>query len=181
VREQRVVTPDGRVWYVRRRWARRRPPWRRRPDGELSPEERGAAAVPDGDDLIGALAGLGSFDAEAGPLLLLGLLALAAIGVLALVGAVLRWVVPFVTANAELIGLVLAAAALLVLVDLATRPWYIEAESGRVFSPPRRVWRVHGWWRSRRAFRAVVAAAAEGRIDGEHAVVLFPDRSQAPR
>ena len=28
-RERRVVTPDGHVWYVRRRWARRRPPWSR--------------------------------------------------------------------------------------------------------------------------------------------------------
>jgi hypothetical protein len=30
-RQRRVVTPDGRVWHVRRRRAQRRPPWSRQP------------------------------------------------------------------------------------------------------------------------------------------------------
>jgi hypothetical protein len=181
VREQRVTTPDGRVWYVRRRWARRRPPWRRRPDHELSPAEREAVPVlADTDDLVGPLAGLLSFDPEAGLLLAVALLALGALAVIGAVWAVVHWVAPFVAANAVVIGLALAAVALLVLVDRGTRPWFVEAESARLFHPARRVWRVHGWWRSRRVFRAVVAAVAEGRIDGEHGVVVFPDRAEAP-
>jgi hypothetical protein len=99
---------------------------------------------------------------------------------IAAVGAAVRWVVPFVAANAGVIGLALAAAAAVVLVDRFTRPWFIEAESARLFHPPRRIWRVHGWWRSRRVFRAVVAAIAEGWIDSEHGVIAFSDRSKAP-
>jgi hypothetical protein len=39
MREQRVVTPDGHVWHVRRRWANRRLPWKRGSQAsyELSP------------------------------------------------------------------------------------------------------------------------------------------------
>jgi hypothetical protein len=181
VREQRVTTPDGRVWYVRRRWAKRQRPWKRRPDHELSPTERDAVPVlPDTDDLIGPLAGLLSVDPEVGLLLAVALLALGALGVVAAVGAVVRWVVPFVVANAVLIGLALAATAAVVLVDRFTRPWFIEAESARLSHPPRRIWRVHGWWRSRWVFRAVVAAIAEGRIDSEHGVIVFSDRAKAP-
>jgi hypothetical protein len=174
VREQRVTTPDGRVWYVRRRWAKRRPPWRRQPDHELGPAERDALPVlADVDDLVGPLAGLVSFDPEAGPLLALALLALGALAVAATVGAIVRWVVPFVAANALPIAAAAIAVAALVLVDRLTRPWYIEAESARLFRAPRRVWRVHGWRRSRRAFRAVAAAIAEGRIDDEHGAIIF--------
>jgi hypothetical protein len=92
----------------------------------------------------------------------------------------LHWVVPFVAANAVWIGLALAAITVVVLVDWLTRPWFIEAESARLFHPPRRIWRVHGWWRSRRAFRAVVAAVAEGRIDSDHGVIVLSDRSKGP-
>jgi hypothetical protein len=181
VREQRVTMPDGRVWYVRRRWAKRQAPWKRRPDHELSPTERDAVPVlADTDDLIGPLAGLLSLDSEVGLLLAVALLALGALAVVAAVGAAVRWVVPFVAANAGVIGLALAAAAAVVLVDRFTRPWFIEAESARLFHPPRRIWRVHGWWRSRRVFRAVVAAIAEGWIDSEHGVIAFSDRSKAP-
>ena len=52
MREQRVSTPDGRFWYVRRRWARRQLPGRRRKVYELSPAERAAVRVlPDSDDV----------------------------------------------------------------------------------------------------------------------------------
>ena len=180
MRQQRVTTPDGRVWYVRRRWAKRQPPWKRRPDHELSPSERDAVPVlPDTDDLIGPLAGLLSLDLEAGLLLAVALLALGALAVVAAVWAVVHWVVPFLVANAVLIGLALVAIAVVVLVDRFTRPWLIEAESARLFHPPRRIWRVHGWWRSRRVFRTVVAAIAEGRIDSEHGVIVFSDRAKA--
>jgi hypothetical protein len=67
-----------------------------------------------------------------------------------------------------------------VLLDRLTRPWFVEAELARLVDPPRRIWRVQGWWRARRAARAVVAAIADGRIDAEHGVILFTDRSQAP-
>ena len=182
MREQRVTTPDGRVWYVRRRWAKRQLPWKRRPDHELSPTERDAVpALPDTDDLIGPLAGLLSCDPEVGLLLAAALLALGVLAVLAAAGAVVRWVVPFVVANVVWIGLAVALTAAVVLVDRLTRPWFVEAESARLFHPPRRIWRVHGWWRSRRVIRAVVAAIAEGRIDSEHGVVIFSSRSKAPR
>ena len=178
VREQRVTTPDGRVWYVRRRWATRQRPGKRRPDRELSPEERDAVPLlPDTDDLISPPAGLLSVDPEVGVLLAVALLALGALAVLATVGAVVHWVVPFVAIHAVWIGLALAAIAVVVLVDRCTRPWFIEAESARLFQPPRRIWRVHGWWRSRRVFGAVVAAIAEGRIDREHGGVVFSDRA----
>jgi hypothetical protein len=100
VREQRVTTPDGHVWYVRRRWAKRQLPWKRRADYELSPAERDAVPlVADTDALFSPVAELFSLDAEAGLFIALALLALAALGTLALVGAVREWVVPFVVAN----------------------------------------------------------------------------------
>ena len=180
MREQRVTTPDGRVWYVRRRWAKRQPPWKRPSDHELSPTERDAVPVlPDTDDLIGPLGGLFTVDAEVGLFLAVALLALGSLAVLVAVWAVVHWVVPFVVANAVRVGLALVATAAVVLVDRFTRPWFIEAESARLFHPPRRIWRVRGW-RSRRVFRAVVAAIAEGRIDSEHGVIVFSDRSKGP-
>jgi hypothetical protein len=175
-----VTTPDGHVWYVRRRWAKRQLPWKRRGDHELSSAERdGVPIVADTDELLGPVAEVFAFDAEGGLLLVLALLALAALGVLALIGVVREWVVPFLVANAGWIGAALATMAVLRLLDRLTRPWFIEAESARLFHPARRIWRVHGWWRSRRAVQAVVAAIAEGRIDNERGVVLFTERSTA--
>lgn len=178
MREQRVTTPDGHVWFVRRRWAKRQPPWKRRADHELSPAERDTVPIlTDTDEFLGPLLEFLTLDAEVGLLLALALLALAALGVLALVGVVGEWVVPFLAANLGWIGAALATVAVLVLLDRLTRPWFIEAESARLFHAPRRIWRVHGWWRSRRAVRAVAAAIAEGRIDNERGVMLFPERS----
>jgi hypothetical protein len=180
VREQRVTTPDGRVWYVRRRWARRQPPWRRRPDHELGPAELDDVPVLPADEVADSSLRFVHYDAELGLTLLLGL---AVVGLVAAVtGAVLvvERVVPFLVDHAVVIGAGLAGLAAVVLVDRLTRPWFIEAESGRLAQAPRRVWRVHGWWRARRAFRAVVEAVAEGRIDSEHGVILFTDPSAAP-
>lgn len=122
-----------------------------------------------------------SFDPEVGLFLAVALLALGGLAVLTAVGAVVRWVVPLVVANAVWIGLALAAAVALVLVDWCTRPWFVEAESARLFHAPRRIWRVRGWWRSRRVIGAVVAAIADGRIDSEHGVVVFSDRARRSR
>ena len=184
MREKRVTTPDGHAWYVRRRWAKRQLPWKRRADYELSPAERDAIPIlTDTDELVGPLfgplIGLCSVDAEVGVLVGLALVALAALGMFALVGVVREWVVPFLAANIGRIGATLAAIAILVVLDRLTRPWFIEAESGRLFHAPRRIWRIQGWWRSRRAFRAVATAIAEGRIDNERGVILFTERSTA--
>ena len=180
MREKRVTTPDGHVWYVRRRWAKRQLPWKRQADYELSPAERDAVPIlTDTDELLGPLIGLFSVDAEFGLFIVLALLALAALGVFALVGVVREWVVPFVVANIGWIGATLTAIAILVVLDRLTRPWFIEAESARLFHAPRRIWRIQGWWRSRQAFRAVITAIAEGRIDNERGVILFTERSTA--
>jgi hypothetical protein len=184
VREQRVTTPDGHAWYVRRRWAKRQLPWKRRADYELSPAERDAVPIlTDTDELVGPLfgplIGLFSVDAEVGLFVVLALLALATIGVFALAGVVREWVVPFLVANIGWIGATLAALAILMVLDRLTRPWFIEAESARLFHAPRRIWRIQGWWRSRRAFHAVTMAIAEGRIDNERGVILFTERSTA--
>jgi hypothetical protein len=180
VREQRVTTPDGHVWYVRRRWAKRQPPWKRRADYELSPAEREAVPIlTDTDELLGPLIEFFSVDAEVGVFVVLALLALVTLGVFALVGVIREWVVPFLVVNIGWIGATLAAITILMLVDRLTRPWFIEAESARLFHAPRRIWRIQGWWRSRRAFRAVAAAIADGRIDNERGVILFTERSTA--
>ena len=180
MREKRVTTPDGHVWYVRRRWAKRQLPWKRRTDYELGPAERDTVPIiADTDELLGPVAELFLLDAQAGLFIVLALLALVALGVLALVGVVWEWVVPFLVANVGWIGAALATIAVLVLLDRLTRPWFIEAESGRLFHVPRRIWRIHRWWRSRRAFRAVASAITEGRIDHERGVILFTERSTA--
>ena len=81
MREQRVTTPDGHVWYVRRRWAKRQPPWKRRADYELSPAERDAVPIlTDTDELLGPLMEFFSVDAEVGIFVVLALLALVAVG-----------------------------------------------------------------------------------------------------
>jgi hypothetical protein len=181
VRQERVTTPDGHVWYVRRRWARRRPPWKRRADHELGPAERDAGPVlVAGDELIESLSDMFRYDVEVIGFVALVLLALAVVLVTFLVGVVREVVAPFVVDNLPVIGAVLAVAAALWLLDRLTRPWFVEAESAKLFHAPRRVWRVQGWWRTRRALRAVVAAIADGRIDSSHGVVLFTDRSKAP-
>lgn len=180
MREQRVTTPDGHVWYVRRRWAKRQLPWKRRADYELGPAERDAIPIlVDTDELLGPVAELFSLDAESGLFILLALLAVLALAVVALVGLIREWVVPFLITNIGWIGATLAAIAILVVLDRLTRPWLIEAESARLFHAPRRIWRIQGWWRSRGAFRAVATAIAEGRIDNERGVILFTERSTA--
>jgi hypothetical protein len=180
VREQRVTTPDGRVWYVRRRWARRQPPWRRRPDHELGPAELDDVPVLPADEVADSFLRFIHYETELGLALLRGLAVVVLVA--AVTGAVLvvERVVPFLVDHAVVIGAGLAGLAAVVLVERLTRPWFIEAESGRLVQAPRRVWRVHGWWRARRAFRAVVEAIAEGRIDSEHGVIVFTDPSAAP-
>jgi hypothetical protein len=118
VREKRITTPDGHVWYVRRRWAKRQLPWKRRANYELSPAERDAVPiVADTDELLGPVVEFFSLDAELGLLIVLAFLALVALGVFALVGVVREWVAPFLVANIGWIGATLAAIGVLVLLD----------------------------------------------------------------
>ena len=181
MREQRVVTPDGHVWHVRCRRAKRRPPWKRQPTYELSPVERDAVPLlPDAGEVIESFGGLVVWDAELALYVVVAVAMLAVLAIGVLVGLTRAWLFPLLADNASLVAAVAATVAAVLLMDRMTRPWFIEAESARLTDPPRRVWRVHGWWRARRAFRAVAAAIADGRIGAEHGVVVFTDRSRAP-
>jgi hypothetical protein len=185
-RERRVVTPDGRVWFVRRRWAKRRPPWARRSrqpvtridaDEELPAEEpvqRPLWAII--DHAVDQL----HDDCSAGQLLLLVLLAgVAVIGLLtavlaaATVDHVLPWLLPVVAANAGPILGVAATATMLVVADRLQRPWFVELQRQGLSDAPRRVWRVRGWRRSGRLMDEIAGAVREGRIDSQHAAILF--------
>ncbi|HEV3400090.1 MAG TPA: hypothetical protein VHS79_02560 [Actinomycetes bacterium] len=189
---RRVVTPNGYVWFVRRRRARRRAPWARRPPGqglrfhgeEEVPAE--APAVQPWSDLWrfpNLEVGERGFDrfnddrhaaVNAVQAAVIGVLAA---GVLAwlTVRYVLAWLVPLVQANARLLlGL---AAALVVLAGLNQlhRPWYVELRRQGLADAPRRVWRVQGWRRSGRLMGELTAAIRDGRIDGRGAVILRQD------
>lgn len=189
-RERRVVTPDGRVWFVRRRWARRRPPWARRtrqPMTRVDADEELPAEEPVEPPLWVVFEH--AFDQlhddrYAGQMLLIVLLAgVAATGLLAAVLAaatvdhVLPWLLPVVAANARpILGVAATAtvlAAVLVVVDRLRRPWFVELQRQGLSDAPRRVWRVKGWRRSERLMEEIAAAVREGRIDSEHAAILF--------
>jgi hypothetical protein len=201
-RERRAVTPDGRVWFVRRRWARRRPPWSRRPryqtarmdaDEELPAEEPVVPPIDsfftyDGRDLDRL--GDRIFDRHHDDRhaawamvtwLLVGVLVTGLL-VAAAVAYVLPWLVPLAVANAwPLLG-VAAAVAVLAAVDRLVRPWFVELQRQGLADAPRRVWRVRGWRRSARLMDEVAAAVRDGRIDQRHAAVLFrPGEGGAPR
>jgi hypothetical protein len=189
-RERRVVTPDGRVWFVRRRWAKRRPPWARRTrqpvtrvdaDEELRAEE---PVEPPLEAVIEHALGQLHDDRYAGQTLLIVILAgvtvsglLTAVLAAATVDHVLPWLLPFVAANARpILGVAATAtvlAAVLVVADRLQRPWFVELQRQGLLDAPRRVWRVKGWRRSERMIEEIAAAVREGRIDGEHAAILF--------
>jgi len=199
-REWRVVTPDGRVWHVRRRWAKRRLPWSRRPgqptarfdaDQELPAEEQ---IVPPLDGLF-SYAGndldeLGDFgfdqfhDERHAARMTVTVLAVgvvvAGILVAALVRYVLPWLLPLLVASVRPILGVVAAVAVLVVLDRLQRPWFVELQRQGLADAPRRVWRVRGWRRSGRLINQLATAVREGRIDSERAAILFPGRDPGP-
>jgi hypothetical protein len=200
-RELRAVTPDGRVWFVRRRWARRRPPWSRSTrypatrvdaDEELSAED---PVVPplesfftyDGRDLdqLGDLVFDRWHDDRHAARLMVTVLAVAFLVVGLLVAAtveyVLPWLLPLVVANARLLLGVAAALAVLVAGDRLVRPWFVELRRQGLADAPRRVWRVRGWRRSAHLMDEVAAAVTDGRIDQRHAAVLFRRSPGPPR
>jgi hypothetical protein len=189
-RERRAVTPDGRVWYVRRRWARRRAPWSRRArhptswadadeeldvEGGVIPPIEPFAYPSSGEDLhlLGEL-GFDLFhDARHAVAVLLGLLAVVVVAIGLLAAATVEHVVPFVAANARLLLGAVATVAVLLAVDRLSRPWFVELQRQGLADAPRRVWRVRGWRRSARLMDEVAAAVREGRIDHHHAAILF--------
>ena len=195
-RERRVVTPDGRVWCVRRRWAKRRLPWSRRPgqptarfdaDQELPAEEW---IVPPLDGLFSYagndLDDLGDFGfaefhdeqhaARMTVTVLVVGLVVAGVLVAALVHYVLPWLLPLLVASVRPILGVAAAVAVLVVLDRLRRPWFVELQRQGLADAPRRVWRVRGWRRSTRLIDELATAIREGRVDSERAAILFPGR-----
>ena len=191
-RGRRVVTPDGHVWFVRRRRARRRPFWaRRRPErfhgeDELpDPDER--IPLPGPMDLfttrgrhLGEL-GFRRFtddDREAAATAgwaILATMFLVGLVVWLTVRYVLPWLVPLVAANARPLLAIAAALVVLAVLNQLHRPWYVELRRQGLADAPRRVWRVQGWRRSGRLLDELTAAIREGRIDNQRAVILRTD------
>ena len=190
-RGRRVVTPDGHVWFVRRRRARRRPFWSPRPPERHHGEEE----LPDPDErlLVPGVMDLFTYaeddlgergfdrwydDREAAWVSLYAIAILAAVAWLTVwltVRYVLPWLVPWVSAHAWPLLAAAAALAVLVALNQLHRPWYVELRRQGLADAPRRVWRVQGWRRSGRLMAALTAAIREGRIDHRGAVILPAD------
>jgi hypothetical protein len=192
-RERRVVTPDGYVWFVRRRRARRRPFWSgRRPErfhGEDElPDPAEKIPLPGPMDLfttrgrhLGELGFRRVTDDDRDAAATAGWAILATMFVVGLVvwltaTYVLPWLVPLVVANARPLLAIAAALVVLAALDQLHRPWYVELQRQGLADAPRRVWRVQGWRRSGRLMGELTAAIREGRIDNRRAVILRTDR-----
>jgi hypothetical protein len=190
-RGRRVVTPDGHVWFVRRRRARRRPFWASRPPERYHGEDD----LPDPDEQLpvpGVLdlftyaeddLGERGFDrfyddrtaAWVSAFVIVILLAVAGLLAWLTVGYVLPWLVPWVAAHARPLLLGTAAVVVVVALNQLHRPWYVELQRQGLADAPRRVWRVQGWRRSGRLMGELTAAIREGRIDHRGAVILPAD------
>jgi hypothetical protein len=176
MREIRVVTPDGYVWFVRLRWAWRWVPWTpllaavavRRERARLARRRRRTP-----DDY--PLGGNADWESESLETSIVAMLVLS-------IGLPLLFVVAVVLAVAPIVwfpgwgrwlahhwGELAAAVAVLlvaVAVALAGRPWVVEAEP-LALNKPGRAWRVRGWRRAERCAREVAASIEEGRLDVE--------------
>jgi hypothetical protein len=189
--EQRVLTPDGHVWFVRRRRARRRPFWSPRPPERYHGDED----LPDPDDQLPEPGVMDLFtyaeddfgergfdrwydDRAAAEVSLTFIAILAVVDVLLIwvtVSYVLPWLVPLVAAHARPLLAGAAVLAALVALNQLHRPWYVELQRQGLADAPRRVWRVQGWRQSRRLMDRLTAAIREGRIDHRGAVILPAD------
>jgi hypothetical protein len=182
-RGRRVVTPDGYVWFVRRRRARRRPFWVSRPPERFHGEDE----LPDPDEKVPLPGPIDMFTDDGSHLgdrlyddqttvmtttLLVSLL-LAVVGALAWVTG--TYVVPFLAAHARPLLTGTAVLVALVALNQLHRPWYVELQRQGLTDAPRRVWRVQGWRRSTRRMDELTAAIREGRIDRRGAVILPAD------
>jgi hypothetical protein len=187
---RRVVTPDGHVWFVRRRRARRRPFWSRRsPERFHGEDDLPAEKIPlpgplDVFNTRGEGIGQPGFDrylqsdrVKGGHAIFAIMVALVVVGLLVWLTAtyVLPWLVPLVVANARLLLGIAAALVVLVALNQLHRPWYVELQRQGLADAPRRVWRVQGRRRSSRLMGELTAAIREGRIDNVRAVILRTD------
>ena len=189
--ERRVLTPDGHVWFVRRRRARRRPFWSPRP-----PERyHDGGDLPDPDDQLPEPGVMDLFtyaeddfgergfdrrydDRAAAEVSLTFIAILAVVAVLLVwltVAYVLPWLVPLVAAHARPLLAGAAALAALVALNQLYRPWYVELQRQGLADAPRRVWRVQGWRRSGRLMDQLTTAIREGRVDRRGTVILPAD------
>jgi hypothetical protein len=186
-----VVTPDGHVWFVRRRRARRRPFLSPRPPERYHAEED----LPDPDEQYPVPGVMDMFtyaeddfgergfdrwydDRAAADVSLTVIAILAVVTVLLVwltISYVLPWLVPLVTANARPLLTGAAVLAALVALNQLYRPWYVELRRQGLADAPRRVWRVQGWRRSGRLMGELTAAVREGRVDHRGAVILPAD------
>jgi hypothetical protein len=198
--ERRVVTPDGHVWHVRRRWAKRRLPWSRRP-GRPAARFDAEAELPTEEMILPPLDGLFSYsgndldhlgersfarrhdERHAATMMVWALVVGFVAGgllIAASVHYVLPWLLPLLVANARPILGVAAAVAVLAVLDCLQRPWFVALQRQGLSDAPRRVWRVQGWRQSRRLMAELATAVQEGRIDSERAAILFPGRGHEP-
>ena len=189
-RGRRVVTPDGYVWYLRRRRTRRRRPWSRpgRPslarfhDEEELPAEE--LPVPPWIDLwrlpnleVGER-GVDRFNddrhaaSNAVEAAVVGVVALSVLAWLT-VQYLLPWLLPWLANNARLVLWLIAALAVALGLNQLHRPWYVELQRQGLADAPRRVWRVQGWRRSGRLMGELTAAIQEGRIDTQRGTVIL--------
>jgi hypothetical protein len=186
-----VVTPDGHVWFVRRRRARRQPFWASRPPERYHDEDD----LPDPDEQLpvpGVLdlftyaeddLGERGFDrfyddrraARVSVFVIVILLAVAGLLAWLTVGYVLPWLVPWVAAHARPLLTGTAVLVAPVALNQLHRPWYVELQRQGLADAPRRVWRVQGWRRSGHLMATLTAAIREGRIDHRGAVILPAD------
>jgi hypothetical protein len=203
MRSIRIVTPDGHVWFVRRRWARRqgrlgryldrRRAWRRAVwlargkaqdlelAGPTSKTWKSMARSPLPQFWLSPSEAW-MWDIRSAQNLVVALivtgtvLALAGLGFLGwlMVPAVRHQIPSHPTATLTGLAGVLAVVGLV----LVRRPWLVEAER-QGLDPPRRVWRVIGWRRSGRCIREVAAAIAQGRLDVEPAGAA-PENPRSP-
>jgi hypothetical protein len=179
-----VTTPDGHVWIVRRRWARRDTALRRYLDRRRA--FRRMLWIRRGKRLDLEMVGPTSRSwvadtavAQEVVVLLCAIVILAATTGLGLLGwFVAARLAPSMPHLGAVLGGLAATTVAVAAGLLVGRPWLVEAEQ-RGIDPPRRVWRVHGWRRSGRALREVVAAIGQGRLDVEPAGAL-PENPRSP-
>jgi hypothetical protein len=189
-RGRRVVTPDGYVWFVRRRRARRRTLWSGPPPERFHGEEALPGETLPAPGLLSLFASDGydiahpTFDWRIEDDRLSSFYAAMAIGAALAVVAllvwltvryVLPWLVPLAVANARPLLAVAVALVVLAALNQLHRPWWVELQRQGLADAPRRVWRVQGWRRSGRLMGELTAAIREGRIDNRRAVILRTD------
>jgi hypothetical protein len=186
-----VLTPDGHVWFVRRRRARRRPFWSPRPPERYHAEDD----LPDPEDQFPGPGLMDMFNYAEDDLGERGfdrgyddraaadvsLIFIAILGVVAVVlvwltvSYVLPWLAPWVSGHARPLLIGAAALGALVALNQLHRPWYVELQRQGLADAPRRVWRVQGWRRSGRLMDQLTAAIRENRIDRRGTVILPAD------